>query len=242
MQINSTVPKQISLVEVVCNTVKDQILSGKLRKGDKLPAQTVYCNQLKVSRTVVREAWNKLSSLGLVETFQGKGTFVRAPSIKSLLDPIGAYLVLDEVSIRQLLEARYYLERIIARLAAQRRTASDISRLSEQIRLMEKCIKQKNTDGVAKYDVGFHSELADTSQNKVLKRISETVAGLLRRFLLHYSKIPGTPNRALVFHNRILEAVAKKDFELAEKEMQRHIMDVATVLKKRMNFEAPFDL
>lgn len=229
--------KRKNLVEMVFSALRENILSGKHRDGDRLPSQDTLCRQLGVSRTVMREALNKLSSLGLIETRQGQGTFVRSPDAQSIMEPMYNALLLDESTTRELLETRYYLETIIVRLAAQRVEDSGVAKLEEIIKQNEKHVNNGDLKAVVEDDVAFHQTLAEISQNSILRRFLETISAMLRRFLESYDRIPGTPSRAVNYHKRILQAVAQKDHERAEAEMREHLLDVIQILRKKHNIQ-----
>ncbi len=227
--------KRGNLVEMVFNAIKDEILSGKFKQGEKLASQEIFCKEIGVSRTVVREAWNKLASIGLIKTIHGHGSFVNHPDASKILDPICDAIQLDKNSTQELLESRFYLEAIIVRLAAKRNTQTDIDRLNKIVELMEINAKKNNSKQTIRYDIEFHQALADISQNMVLKRFLLTISKMIQRFLEDYTKIPGTSQNAICYHKRIIQAVAKKDSDLAEAEMKEHLMDVINTLRETLN-------
>ena len=233
----STLKREMSLVETVFIVLKDEIISGKFTVGNKLPSQLEFCKKFGVSRTVIREAWNKLSSLGLIETVQGDGTFVRSPSAGSVLEPIYSALLLEKSSIAELLECRYYTETITAALAAERRNESDIARIEKTINLMKENAQRGDLDAVVEYDIAFHRALAEISQNTIFKRLLDTVSIILRRFLNTYTRIPGTPEHAIGYHQRILNAIIENNPELAKKAMKEHLLNVYEILRKELNIE-----
>lgn len=227
--------KRGNLVEMLFNAIRDEVLSGKFKQGEKLASQEIFSKELGVSRTVVREAWNKLASIGLIKTVHGHGSFVSRPDTSNILDPICDAIQLDKNSTQDLLETRFYLEAIIVRLAAKRNKQTDIDRLSKIVELMEINANKKNAKQTIKYDIEFHKALADISQNKVLKRFLLTISKMIQRFLEDYTKIPGTSQCAISYHKRIIQAVAKKDSDLAEAEMKEHLIDVINTLRETLN-------
>jgi GntR family transcriptional repressor for pyruvate dehydrogenase complex len=237
LKTNMTLPhfKRGNLVEMVFNAIKDEILSGKFKQGEKLHSQEFFCKELGVSRTVVREAWNKLASVGLIKTIHGHGSFVGQPDASNILDPICDVIQLDKNSTQELLESRFYLETIIVRLAAKRNSQSDIERLRKIVAQMELNAKKRNTKQTIRLDIEFHQAIADISQNMVLKRFLLTISKMIQSFLEDYTKIPGTSLRAVSYHKRIIKAVAKKDSDLAEAEMKEHLMDVINTLRENLN-------
>ena len=227
--------KRGNLVEMVFNAIKDEVLSGKFKQGEKLASQEVFCKDFGVSRTVVREAWNKLASIGLIKTIHGHGSFVNHPDASNILDPICDAIQLDKNSTQDLLESRFYLETIIVRLAAKRSTQKDIDKLSKIVELMEINANKNNSKQTIRYDIEFHQSLADISQNMVLKRFLLTISKMIQRFLEDYTKIPGTSQNAISYHKRIIRAVAKKDPDLAEAAMKAHLEDVIHTLRETLD-------
>jgi GntR family transcriptional repressor for pyruvate dehydrogenase complex len=227
--------KRGNLVEMVFNAIRDEVLSGKFKQGEKLASQEIFCKDFGVSRTVVREAWNKLASIGLIKTIHGHGSFVNHPDASNILGPICDAIQLDKNSTQDLLESRFYLETIIVRLAAKRSTQKDIAKLSKIVELMEINAEKNNNKQTIRYDIEFHQSLADISQNMVLKRFLLTISKMIQRFLKDYTKIPGTSQNAICYHRRIIRAVAKKDPDLAEAEMKAHLEDVINTLRETLD-------
>lgn len=232
--------KRDKLGESVFISLRDNILSGKLKEGDKLPSQEVLAETFGVSRTVMREALNKLSSLGLVESEQGRGTFVHSIKLSVLLDPFLTALQFERSSIRELLEVRYSIERVIARLAAQRVQSDELENLKKQISIMEGSINKGGIQDFAEADLAFHMALAEISKNDILKRIICTIREMMRLFLEQFNRIEGASERAIHYHKRILKAVENREVDKAEAEMGAHIQDVAETLHKHYDFD--FDL
>ena len=142
---------------------------------------------------------------------------------------------LDKNSTQELLETRFYLEAVIARLAARRNGPKDIDRLNKIVDLMEVSSIQKNNKESIRYDIEFHQTLADISQNMVLKHLLLAISTMIKRFLEDYTKIPGTSKSAINYHKRIIKAIVEKDSDLAEAEMIAHPMDVIKTLREELN-------
>ena len=230
--------KRNNLVEMVFDALKENILSGKFKEGDRLPTQEILAQQFGVSRTVMREALNKLSSLGLIGSYQGRGTFVHSPDAKTVMEPLFNALLLDKTSTRELMEARYYLEGIIARLAAKRIDLQQIKPLQELVISMEQHVHTGNIEAFVEEDLLFHLKLADISKNSILKRVIETLREMMFKLVGSVSRIPGTAQRAVDYHKRIFHALAQNDPDRAEYEMHQHILDVIKVLREKYEFDS----
>ncbi len=232
--------KRDKLGESVFINLRDNILSGKLKEGDKLPSQEVLADSFGVSRTVMREALHKLSSLGLVESEQGRGTFVHSMKPSVLLDPFLTAMQFENSSIRELLEVRYYIEKVIARLAAQRVHSDGLEKLNKQISIMDAFTRSGDHQDFAEADLAFHMALAQICKNDMLKMIICTIREMMRLFLEQFNRIEGAAERALAYHKRILKAVKNRDADKAEEEMANHIKDVAQALHKHYGYEFDF--
>lgn len=229
--------KQGNLVESVFETLRDNILSGQFAEGERLQPQETLGEQLGVSRTVIREALNKLALLGLVDIRQGSGTFVRAPRAGEVISPALEVLMANKEFIQELTEVRYYLEQTIARLAAKRANEEDILKLREFVTNMEECVVMGDTAGYAVQDLAFHMALADTSGNTVLAHMLDVVRESMLRFMKDFTRIPGAPKTAQEHHAAIVDAVARHDTRGAEHHMQEHIAFVIEILRKKYEYE-----
>lgn len=78
---------------MVTNALQDNIFTGKLKVGERLPTQETLVRQFGVSRAVMREALHTFSSLGVISLHQGRGTFIRYPDTKTQMDPIFSALI-----------------------------------------------------------------------------------------------------------------------------------------------------
>lgn len=102
--------------------LKERILSGEIAPGEKLPTESTLVAEFGVSRTVVREAISRLQAAGLVETFQGRGSFVlQVPERTSGLREVRSHR-----DVLELMDFRIGVESEAAGLAAERRTESQL--------------------------------------------------------------------------------------------------------------------
>ncbi len=229
--------KQGNLVDQVFESLRTEIVSGRMQQGQRFPPQDILARNLGVSRTVIREAQKKLSSLGLVKCEQGRGTFVSAPDSHQLLDPMLSSLTLDKASTRELLEARYHMENVVARLAASRATACDVDRLEKIVAAMRTSAEDGDLAAFSRHDNAFHRELADISKNGLLRRILSTLWDLNYCFLMTFTRTAGAIERAITYHQCILDAVAKNDPALAERQMTSHMQDIIKSVKRHYDLD-----
>ncbi|RMF47458.1 MAG: FadR family transcriptional regulator, partial [Deltaproteobacteria bacterium] len=129
-------PKKIS--EEIVEQIRNLISEGQLKPGDRVPSERELASVLGVSRPSVREAIMVLEAMGLVESRQGGGTYVRSLTESSLADPLTSMVEKNPKMLYDLAEVRMGIETWSAYLAAQRATEEDIARIEELFREMER--------------------------------------------------------------------------------------------------------
>ena len=164
------------LSDQVANALTIEIRSGRLAPGDRLPTEAVLALQFAVSRTVVREAVSRLKSLGLVDSRQGSGVFVRAAGFSPL--NFDAANAVSKGAVVQMVEVRRALEAEVAALAALRRRAADLKRMRQAVRALARAVAAGG-DGVEE-DVSFHRAIAEAAGNPFLIDTLEYLGQFLR--------------------------------------------------------------
>src|SRR6266508_6371268 len=105
--------QRLSLFEALADQIEEWILSGQLEPGAKFPSEDSLRRQFAVSRPVVREALARLRERGLIETVNGRGTFVKHPDADHLTDVLVRHLRVtsdDGGSVAKVYEARVAVE------------------------------------------------------------------------------------------------------------------------------------
>ena len=190
---NTTFPQQIA------STIEGKIRSGVYKVGDQLPTESQLSVRFGVSRGTVREALKSLMSLGLLESRQGSGTYVKA---KERLQ-IAMFQTLSEAEERDIEHVRSMLEREIAISAANSRDKEDINRL--------KLILQEMRFGLTPVNHAFHLSLAAATHNRLLYS--------LYRYVSEYQKMEDKANHAL--YEELCKAIEHSDAELAGSAISR---------------------
>lgn len=141
-----------------------EIRAGRLAVGSKLPTEAALVAQFEVSRTVVREAVSRLKSLGLVDSRQGSGVYVKAAGFSPL--NFDAKYAVSQQAVIQMVEVRRALEAEVAAMAARRCTPADALHIEALMIALDAAV-QSGGDGVAE-DVRFHSAIAEVANNPFL--------------------------------------------------------------------------
>lgn len=225
--------KKNRLSSEVIDQISRSILRGDYQPGSKLPPEREIATQLGVSRTVVREALRSLEIMGLVESQVGGGSFVKEYSLDRVLDPIADYFSSDECLIDEIIETRLILEPEMAKLAAVRATDEDIAFIRKSLYQMEEEIR----DGMSGIngDTAFHFAIGAAAHNSAMTKILSLIADLL-----HYTmkaSLQAVPDQSVTLdgHRQILEALEKKDAELAGNLMREHLKISLGRIKNKSN-------
>lgn len=217
-----------SLTHAVVERIQQQIQLGVLKPGEKLPSEKELMARFGVGRSVIREALQGLAMMNLIETRQGRGSFVTGDlngAVEALLRTARRS---ERESIHELLEFRRFLECEIARLATQRRTEDDLVRMQDALHETRHAIDTGNS--ILPSDLAFHRALATAAHNFVLERVYRSTSDLLRHIRTRTEHLREHDEPALAFHTAIFEAVRQQDGELAARRMEEHLDDFASAL------------
>ncbi|GFN24297.1 FadR/GntR family transcriptional regulator [Thermanaeromonas sp. C210] len=220
------------LTDEVAEYIIQKIKEGSYKVGDKLPTELILARELGVSRGTLREAINKLSSMGILDVRQGEGTFVKETSVSSIMDSLKRLLNIDYGTLQDLLTARLFIEKGLVSLAAGRAKAGDIASLRTILTAMDEAVANKNALEFSRLDEQFHFELARIAKNKVLEKVMEAIRHLITTQQQYINIVPGIIEKSNEHHQRIVDALIKKDVSGAEAIMTEHIIFVMQAVEK----------
>jgi GntR family transcriptional regulator, transcriptional repressor for pyruvate dehydrogenase complex len=213
------------LYEQIVQQIEDSVLNGSLKPGDQLPAERELAQRLGVSRTAVREAVKALREKGLVEAYSGRGTFITDGTSQAARQSFDLMVKIGQQdSSTHLAELRLILEPGIAALAAARVEEEDLAAMREAVAVMER--SQKDPQAFIEADLDFHLALAEAAANPLILSLIDSIVGLLREQRIKIFNVEGGPERGQVHHKRILEAMERRDPEMARGAMRAHLEQV----------------
>lgn len=227
------------------------IVGGRWPAGSSIPPEPALCDELGVSRTVVREAVKSLVAKGLVSTGPKVGTRVLAAEQWNWFDPDvivwQSKVGLTREFLRDLQELRRVVEPAAVRMAAERATAADLSGIEEAFAGMKQAVEHGGD--YVKHDLRFHQGLLRASHNRMVVQMSKALSALLRTsFEISTTRKDG-PKNSLPLHRAVLDAVIAKDPARAERAILVLIdgarEDIETVLASRRrlpNLDTPAPL
>lgn len=195
------------LREIVFETLREAIISGKLKAGERL-MEVQLAEEMGVSRTPVREAIRKLELEGFVVMVPRKGAYVAGISTKD---------------ITEVFEIRAALESLAASLAAERITEEELEELERLLVQVAECAQKDDLEKLIEIDTQFHDCLYKASRNDRLVQIISNLREQIQRFRTTSLASPGRMKQTLKEHKKIVEAISQRDMKLAHDLAIEHI-------------------
>jgi GntR family transcriptional regulator, transcriptional repressor for pyruvate dehydrogenase complex len=212
------------LINRIVDEVRDRIVRGEFKEGQKLSSQDKLAQKMGVSRVTLREALHQLMLMGLIEMRQGSGTYIKSITPSTYMNALSPALLMDRSSVNELLEARFYIESTVASLAAERALPKEVLELKKILDAMKADLQAGNLKDFAKRDVEFHMQVAKSAKNRVMLKVVQTIREILFQFIADFfSAMPDTVYHAINYHNRIVHAIEQGDGTEAKKRMEAHI-------------------
>ena len=218
MSVNPVFTRSISrsrLSDEIVTIIQQQIMSGAIAPGTRLPTERDLAESFKVNRTTVREALRKLENLDLLDINHGDGVYARNYLESGSLDLIKAaiYSGTDNCkSLLDILEVRRIIVPEMASLAAQRRTAADLEDLRYAVLKADLTMLER--------DIKVHQMIARCTHNLLCTIILNFFNQVFRDYGYLYFDDERNVTRSRTFHHEILEAVKNRQPEEARRIMQ----------------------
>lgn len=236
--------RRVRLHDQVVKQVALRIMRGDAAAADiDLRTEAALCNELNVSRTVLREAIKVLEAKGMVEVRPKKGLRVRPRSEWNVIDPdILAWqseLATDERFIRNLIEVRRIIEPAAAELAALRASEAEIAVMDEYFSLMTRTYD--DTPAFISADMQFHDAIFAACHNDLLERFSSTIGNALRLSRVITTRRPGSSAASLKLHSAVADAIRRKDAPGARAAMEYLLSQTALDIEAVLHSETTAD-
>ncbi|WP_316820810.1 FadR/GntR family transcriptional regulator [Pedobacter gandavensis] len=199
--------KTIKLSDRVIIGIKKDIASGKLKKGEKIPAEPELMEHYGVGRSTIREAIKTLSISGILKVQQGSGTFV----VSKIKDESLSQR-LKRADFEEINSVRALLEKEIVKLASQHRTEQDLKTMENFLLQRKKAIEEQQQKKCAEADIAFHISIAKASGNQVLSDLYESFSAVMRNFFkLRDAADIKHFNNSQHLHEALFDAISKQD-------------------------------
>ena len=192
-----------------------QITTGKWKPGEKIPSENELTSIMGVSRISVREAIQKLAAMDLVETYRGKGTFVKEFTTNNYLKSLTPMLLMTPDDILFVVEYRRILAVGIIDLYTRNPPCRDIAFLTKTLDKMKQYYRT-NLKKYTKYDLEFHMKLYEMTGNPFIIKISNLVYDILSAAMKEAVTERGA-EEGIEFHSAMLEYIRNGEIDNLKK-------------------------
>ena len=232
--MNLSPVKSTKAYEAIIERLRQEIVTGQIAPGSKLPSVRELSEQLSVSRPAVREALTALQAMKLITMRQGEGTFVNHYDPREITKSVDEWTLMSASDIQAILELRKVVETGSAKLAATRRTNENLADMNCAIAKMESDITSATLGDQADWEL--HYAIAQASQNPFLvalmDSISERIQTAVKFSRQALYQLAGEPEQLLTQHKQIITCIANGDGAAAAVSMVNHLSHVEMALAR----------
>jgi GntR family transcriptional repressor for pyruvate dehydrogenase complex len=221
-------PRKDDVTNQLLAQFKDLIAQGVMRPGMKLPPERNLAVRFAVSRSSLRHALKVLETMGVVRQRVGDGTYLTTSAASILTQPLEFLVLLDGISLFDLMETRLIVEPELASRAAERATLEDLAALRQSLDGMR---TERDNKKQVELDLAFHDTIFRASGNLLCQRIFSLIHRAMARSMVLTSQLVDRKH-TLSFHGPICDAIDRRRPEGARKAMTEHLLDARALLTR----------
>lgn len=209
----------------------DEILEGRLKRGDQIESDRELAKKLNVGRSAVREALKVLDVFGMIDIRLGQGTYITSRETNFFSVPLSWSLFLDGTQVKSILQVRGALELRAVQLAAQCEDKNKLDKLTDIYYRMQKTFQEsKDTDNLQhalqetlNADIEFHTCIAECSGNPIILSMLTTIRNFLKR-VSGTGMVDAEQLQAVVEeHQKLYGAIISGNVDAATETMMKHL-------------------
>lgn len=205
-----------SLGNKIFDLLRDRILNEEYANGQKLNELTL-ANELKISRTPIREALKQLELEGLVESIPNKGVYVKGFSPRDIDD---------------MFEIRLALEKLAIQLAIDRMDEVHLAKIKDVFELMEFYTAKQEHEKINDLNILYHETIYQATQSTYFEQLLKDIHYYVSVTSRHSITQPERLETALKEHREILDMIVSKDKDGAKETIQNHIRKTQMLVRK----------
>lgn len=224
--------------EEIYDQIRQLILDGKIKPGERLPSERNMMEMMHRSRPTIREAMRMLEREGYIKIYSGSsGAVVQEIGVENAVQSLETIMLFQQLTMENILEFRRMTEGIAARLAARRRTESDLAEMARILRQTEQALGDESR--FITCDLQFHLAVAKASQNNMYTIMLQVCRGMIGRSLQNVLEKGSEAERArryrhiLEAHCTVYQAISAGQAQDACRSMEQHLIhaenDILTV-------------
>ncbi len=226
--------RKTHVTEEVFLQMKQMIIDKNWKPGDKLPSEHELCELFGVSRGTIRNALQKLATLGLIETRVGEGSFITEIDNTAPLNNLVPTVYFED-DMEAILEFRREIETGTAALAATKANKEDIKELRTILKDMEDL--QDDLDKLYIADLNFHYKIAQISRNPLIIKTYEIMDDVYSTHMKRMVKKMGG-SYGMYYHKKIVDAIETGDVDKAREYMRQHIKENEEFINSKKSKDA----
>jgi len=212
---------RLDLTEEIIDRIKVLMARGKLKPGSKLPPEREFARLLGVGRPALRQALKALSTMGIIDSRVGKGTFVSLSTSGLLTAPMDFMVLLHAVTLQELFEVRKVVEVELAGWAADRATDDDLLLIKSILEIQKMSLDDSET--FLEEDLRFHRALSIAAHNILFTAILESLSRLMtesrRKLLLNERDL----SNSFRDHQNVFREIREQNRAGAREAMFQHL-------------------
>lgn len=228
------------LATTIAERLRQYIVSGRLRPGDRLPSERELAAVLKVTRTTLREALKILETLRFVTIRQGDGVrvrdYLRSANIEILADLVFRGGRPDPILLANIFEAREMFGRMLIRLAATRAQSAHLETYRDLVNRLEAV--RDDPSEVQVLDLECFQALAEATRNLVFVFVLNSIRAIYLRHREVFHPLYRDPQRVVTAHREVLRAIEARNPDLTEEAAQPLL---AVPLDLQIEFSSPLE-
>ena len=217
---NAVIHKE-RISDQIKSILKQSILDGEFKPGEKFPPEVEIAQKLNVSKVSIREALREMETEGLVRKKRGAlgGNFIAEPGSEKMVDVVINSYLFGGITATELSEFRRILEPGLAKLAAKRRTNEDLDAMEQCINDVDESIKKGRPDQTKA--IGFHCLIADACRNRFVSSLMEALVTVFQQVLAKSPDLE-TAKKDIEYNRLFLKYIRERNGKKAEIVMAKH--------------------
>jgi len=218
--------------EAIIDSIKTDIMRGKIKPGQKLPPERELAKKFNVSRTSIREALRTLEILGVIKSVQGSGNYITGDVEKSLVESMSTMFLLQQIDSLEFYQIREALEIKAAMLAVQNIDDEQIMKLEKLVSEMAQSEDEATRTAL---DKQFHETIAAASNNSMIRQIldilSEVITQDIKQRRLEILSDPDNSKELQKIHEAILYGLKQRDPQATFTAFTKHFDLIAEYIR-----------
>ena len=223
---------QSNVVDAVFDEIMSHILSGEWRIGEKIPSENELTAKLNVSRNSLRQALGRFNALGIIESRQGDGSYVKAIDLTFYMKNIFPMVVLSRYDALNLYQLQRALHDEAAHCAARLATDEQIAQMSVEFEKMKHFHALGDQMNYLYADMRFHEIFIEMTRNPILISIEYCISKIMQGPLYEVA-YGGIREESILEHGKVLAALQERDSRGVVSWMSAHMNDVVSRLEKK---------